>query len=194
MADKSVCSIPGCGKGGRQRRGLCSSHYQRMMRHGDPHAGRVANGEPDRFLREEVLTYDGDECIFWPYAHDGHGYPRMNVDGKLVGVHRMVCKEVNGPPPGDDYDAAHSCGKGHLGCLTKRHLSWKTRSENFADKEDHGTVVRGEAVHNAKLTEDKVRAIRALQGKKTQKQIAAMFGITSSWVGMIHRRLAWAWM
>lgn len=118
----------------------------------------------------------------------------MNVDGKLVGVHRMVCEEVNGPPPGDDFDAAHSCGKGHLGCLTKRHLSWKTRSENFADKEEHGTVVRGEAVHNAKLTEDKVRAIRALRGKKTQKQIAAMFGITHSWVSMIHRRLAWAWM
>ncbi|MBZ9922605.1 hypothetical protein LB579_33660, partial [Mesorhizobium sp. BR1-1-7] len=26
----------------------------------------------------------------------------------------------------EDAQAAHSCGKGHLGCAAKRHLSWKT--------------------------------------------------------------------
>jgi hypothetical protein len=32
----AVCSIPGCGVGGRITRGWCSKHYQRWHTHGDP--------------------------------------------------------------------------------------------------------------------------------------------------------------
>lgn len=37
MADKPVCKIEGCGKGGKLTRGWCAMHYGRYRAHGDPH-------------------------------------------------------------------------------------------------------------------------------------------------------------
>ncbi|RWO34773.1 MAG: hypothetical protein EOS10_00270 [Mesorhizobium sp.] len=130
----NICSISDCGKS-HAARGWCIVHYQRWSRHGDPLAGRkTMNGEPQRYYREVVLTYEGDECIPWPYVVSFGGYGRMKKDGTMQFVHRLVCAEVNGPPPTPDHEAAHSCGKGHLACVTKRHLSWKTPKENCAER------------------------------------------------------------
>lgn len=41
MADcKPICSVPGCGNGYRVKKGLCSAHYQRKARYGDPLGGQ----------------------------------------------------------------------------------------------------------------------------------------------------------
>lgn len=62
MASPRLCSIPGCGKP-HDARGWCKNHYGRWSRYGDPLAGRIPpNGEPYRFLVEEILPYRGDEC------------------------------------------------------------------------------------------------------------------------------------
>lgn len=87
----------------------------------------------ERFFREVVLSYDGDECLTWPYAKDGHGYGQLFRGGRNFTVSRLVCIEVNGPPPGPDYDAAHTCDNGHLACVAKRHIVWKTHAENMLD-------------------------------------------------------------
>ena len=99
-------------------------------------------GEPMRYFREVVLAYDGNECQTWPYARSDRGYGQVYQDGRVEYVHRMVCEERHGPPPTPKHDAAHSCGKGHEGCVTKRHLSWKTHKENMADAIEHGTLGR----------------------------------------------------
>lgn len=45
-----ACSVDGCERTGRLRRGMCITHYQRWLRHGDSHvvktAGRKAAAAP----------------------------------------------------------------------------------------------------------------------------------------------------
>lgn len=52
----------------------------------------------------------------------------------------------------------------------------------------------GEQAANAKLTADKVRAIRRLyrSGEMNQVELAAVYGVTQSLISAIVRRLAWA--
>lgn len=196
MAEKSICTIPACDKRAINSRGWCWGHYTRWRRHGDPLGGsqRAADGEPERFYREVVLAYDGDECLQWPYAVNEHGYGKLFRDAGMRRVPRLVCDEANGPPPTPDHEAAHSCGNGNKGCCTKRHLSWKTSAENKADMLEHGTRVKGERHGRSKLTENDVREIRALQGLMTQATIAKQFNISAAGVGLIHLRKKWAWL
>jgi hypothetical protein len=118
----------------------------------------------------------------------------MRVDGALVYVHRRVCEDVNGPPQVPTDEAAHSCGKGHIGCVTRGHLSWKTRQQNRDDMLIHGTIARGEASGRAKLTESDVREIRALKGREHQRVTANRFGVSRRAIGAIYRGDSWAWL
>jgi hypothetical protein len=78
--------------------------------------------------------------------------------------------------------------------VNKRHLSWKTRLENEADKLVHGTVLRGERQNGAKLKEEHVRQIRGLEGMMSQGQMAAMFGVDRITINDIFRGRTWAWL
>lgn len=191
-----ACSIDGCNGNAHWRvngrREWCSAHYQRWKTHGDPLAGGTPIGEPERFLRETVFHYEGDECLIWPFSRDSNGRGQIRYNGRLRIVSRIVCTEAHGPAP--NLDAAHSCGNGHLGCVTKRHLSWKTPKGNKADELIHGTRIRGERHTSAKLTENDVLAIRALQGRLLQREIAAQFGVTAQTVSSIHKKRKWGWL
>jgi HNH endonuclease len=190
MPEAKLCSIDGCGKQVKNR-GYCTAHYKRWWRHGDPLAGRTPNGEPARFLTEVAYPYAGDECLRWPYGHNGDGYGQITHGGKHTYVHRKVCEEVHGPAPSDEHETAHSCGNGHLGCITPNHLRWATMSENHADRVIHGTSNRGERCGAAKLTEPEVRTILAMKGSALQREIAERFNVTPSNIGVIHRRKSW---
>jgi len=61
----------------------------------------------------------------------------------------------HGKPPTSKHHASHQCGV--RACVNKRHLSWKTPSENEQDKRMHGTYSRGPA---RKLSDGDVREIR----------------------------------
>jgi hypothetical protein len=144
---------------------------------------RTSPGSCQKFLAK-ALAYKGDECLFWPYSGKPGGYPQIWLDGtsKLLG--RVVCERVHGPPPTPEHEAAHSCGRGNKGCITPRHLRWATHAENVADRVAHGT---------AKLTAKDVRAIRRMvsQGTRTQKQLAARFGVGEPTISKIVRREMW---
>lgn len=188
-----ICSIQNCGKP-HAARGWCSVHYNRWRTNGDPLSGGTSMGEAYRYYRDIVLTYNGDECLSWPYARDSGGYGRLRVAGKGQSVHRLICEEANGPPPSGEHEAAHSCGRGHEACVAKRHLFWKTPKENSSDKFVHGTVTRGEVNSSAKLTENDVRSIRSLRGVMPQSKIASLFGVGQSCVGKIHSGTNWGWL
>lgn len=189
MATSRICSIPDCGKP-HDSHGFCGAHAQRFRKHGDPLAGRTPEGALPKFINETVLPYVGDECLIWPFSRT-KGYAAMGGKGQTVYVSRLVCEHRNGPPPSPAHQAAHSCGNGHRGCVTPRHLSWKTRKENMADCVGHGTHKRGERHPLVKLNADQVRQIRALRGAMSQTAIGARFGVTQSLVGMIQRRTIW---
>ncbi|WEX10290.1 helix-turn-helix transcriptional regulator [Chelativorans sp. AA-79] len=194
MAAIRICKIPGCDKAPKAR-GWCSMHYDRWRVHGDPLGGRETfNGEPERFFREVVLSYKGDECLIWPYGRDRHGYGKLRRNGRDRVVSRLICEEVNGPPPTPQHEAAHECGCGNLGCVTQAHIIWKTRTENQSDKLTHGTHNRGKQHGLSKLTEHDVRQIRALRGKMHQRDLAEMFGVSPTTISQIQRRLRWKWL
>ena len=190
MATSRICSIPDCGKP-RVKRGWCATHYSRWRIHGDPtHLDRAANGELEHYLREVVMTYDGKDCLIWPYARS-HGYAIITRNRHNIPVSRLVCEDEHGPAPTPDHQCAHSCGRGHLGCVARSHLRWATRTENMADCDIHGTRPRGERHGRSTLTEESVRNIRSLEGAKTQRDIARLFGVCQMTVSLIHRRKIW---
>ena len=190
MATRFLCSVPDCDKAAITR-GWCQAHYRRWQRHGDPLAGRTPNGKAHEFL-EFAASYEGDDCLTWPYATVENGYGRVNIGGRIRVASQVVCEIAHGERPSDRHEAAHSCGRGHLGCVNRLHLSWKTPSENQADKVSHGTALRGERSNFAKLTEDDVR--RIFRDSRTGTAIAADFGISFVTVSDIKRRKSWFWL
>lgn len=147
------------------------------------------------FLDNVAIPFDGDECLIWPHKRKATGYGEIRVLGvknKWVMVHRVVCEAVNGPPPSKRHQAAHSCGKGHEGCVSPKHLRWATPQENAADRIAHGTDNRGERNGRAKLTRRQAREILDLKGQMLHREIAEKFGVSDNLVSAIHTGRRWA--
>lgn len=194
---KGVCAIDGCGRS-VQARGWCDKHLRRWYRHGDPLGGGTPkDGTVREYFDNVVIPYAGDDCLIWPFARYAGGYGKMSGnDGSTLLVHREACRAKHGPPPEDQHEmqAAHNCGNGHLGCCNPNHLRWDTCAGNAADRLQHGTHNRGERHPHAKLTEDDVREIRALEGAVSQVKLAERFNVTTRNIRAIHRRRIWAWL
>lgn len=189
-----LCSIPDCGKPNKTL-GLCSMHYERQRVHGSPHGGKYHQGDALRYFNEVVLPYEGDECLIWPYTRPSRGYAAIIIEGRRMPTTRYLCEIMYGKPPTDArYDAAHSCGNGKGGCVTKRHLRWATRTENLSDRIGHGTVPRGRRNGQSKLTESDVREIRRLAGKCTARELAERFPVKVDQIQKIQQRKWWAWL
>lgn len=193
MANSRLCSIDGCGKS-HKAKGCCHAHYLRLLRHGDPLGGGTSKGELLRWIHEVAIHHVGDDCLHWPYGNYGNGYGQFTIHGKKVGAHRYVCELAHGEAPTPDHDAAHSCGKGHEGCIAPDHLEWKTTAENMADKLVHDTHQRGERQWNAKLTEDNAREIIGLKGVESLTSLAARFGVARQTIYNIHAGRTWNWV
>lgn len=191
------CAVADCSNPVRCK-SLCSSHYARWRAHGDPLGGRqttTKRGEATSYYRDVVLPFSEDVCLFWPYGKNSDGRAFLASRSAATNlVHRRALIELEGPPPSDIHEAAHSCGNGHLACVNPRHVRWALPVENSADQLIHGTRNRGSRHGLSKLTEDDVRKIRALKGKMLQREIAARFGVTYSTVSSIHKGISWGWL
>lgn len=147
------------------------------------------HGDPKRFL-EAATEYAGDDCLLWPYGNV-RGYGNLWHNGKHQLVTRIICERLYGAPPTSAHEAAHSCGKGHLGCCNPRHLRWATSRENKADREAHGTAPHGERNSQAKLTASQAAVIRSLRGVSTCREIGRQFGISRTQVSDIQNGKYW---
>lgn len=193
MADLRLCSVAECSKPAVKRR-LCNAHYLRAWRHGDPLAGAAAKGVTKEFLSGS-LAHQGEECLIWPFAKHESGCAVRNERGRVVRVPREVCRLTHGEPPAPHYQAAHSCGNGHLGCVNPRHLRWATPADNNLDKIGHGTHSRGRHNPSNVLSEAEVRQIRSISpDQATFAATARRFGVSASTVRDIARRRTWAWL
>jgi hypothetical protein len=189
-----TCTIEGCGRA-EKAKGLCGRHHKRMWKYGDPHFTKTKpRGVAQEFYENVVLTYEGEECLIWPFARTRNGYGTIKRNGRDGITSRFVCEDSHGPPPTLEHEAAHSCGNGRLGCVTKGHLSWKTRVENQADRLIHDTHIRGERSYTAKLTEAQAREILSLAGVESGGSIAKRYGVSRRAVYSIHKGLKWAWL
>lgn len=136
-----ICIVGGCDTpAAKGRWNYCSRHYKRWYRYGDPLAGGTPKRELQKYLENVVLKFVSDECLIWPYSKNGVGYGQIRKGYEKLLVHRIACEALHGPPPTQKHEAAHNCGKGHLGCCNPHHLRWATRAENQADRKIHGTA------------------------------------------------------
>ncbi len=190
---KRICLVPDCGKP-YHAHGYCSRHAGRFRLHGDPIGGRrgAGRGEPLQWIKDHA-AYEGDDCIRWPFEIAKYGYGTVKHEGKKRVASRVMCEEAHGPAPSPKHEAAHSCGNGHLACMNRRHIRWATKLENVHDAMAHGTNVRGEKVHCAKLTEEDVRRIRSIGRSMKQKEIATIFGVRDNTISRILSGKRWGW-
>ena len=177
-------------------RGWCKMHYNCLRRDGSLRVVQVQarKGMPWWFVREVVIPYEADDCLVWPYGKVQGGRSRIRHEGRNRSVSSVVCEIVHGLPPTPKHEVAHSCGKGHEGCVNPRHLRWATHTENMADAIRHGTTTRGERHSQVKLTEAQVHRIRALKGKRPPQEIAETFGVSKSTIRSIYACRTWSWL
>jgi hypothetical protein len=189
MAQAELCAVSGCGKAAHCQ-SLCNGHYYRWKRYGDPLAGRTPDGEPLRFLRAAHL-HKADDCIFWPYASGTDGYGQVRYEGRMWRPSRLICLWTHGDPPTTEAHAGHSCDNGHLGCINRRHIAWRSAQENANDRLAHGTVLARESAPSARLSEGDVAKIRALAGQVSQEDLARRFAVSQGHVSRIILNKAW---
>lgn len=137
------------------------------------------------------VGYQDDWCLMWPFGSKLHGYGQMSHLGVRYYAHRLMCELAHGAPPSPLHEAAHSCGRGHEGCVNPQHLSWKTKSENLLDCRQHGTQVRSKFGIGGRLNAEIAQQIRELKGVKLQREIAEQFNVSESTVSDIWLGRTW---
>ena len=190
MTTGKICSIDGCSKP-FMARGWCSAHWTRWKRNGHPLGGGIDRGKTVEFF-EEAKKFNGKECMIWPYAKDANGYAQINYGGKVRYVHREVCIFIYGEPE-DGVVAAHSCGRGNMGCINPSHLRWATFKENYEDSVLHKTAVRGERVGNSKLKKEDIKKIKQMRKTRTQQNVANVFSVSRTAISDIENGRRWKW-
>jgi len=150
--------------------------------------GRTKIGTARVFF-EKALASCTDECVIWPYAiQPNTGYPWIKIDGHSTTAHRAICLRAHGECP-EGHETAHSCGV--RACINPKHLSWKTRTANMADKTLHGTDNAGDRNGQAKLNWAKVHNIRANTLGLNQIELAKEHGVSTATISLIQRDLSW---
>jgi hypothetical protein len=125
-----------------------------------------------------------------------HGYLRVSLQCSCPAgrrrylIHDLVLTAFVGPrPPGmvarhfPDRDPSNNA----IG-----NLQWGTPKENSADRDSHGTMIRGSRSASAKLSEaDVVEMRRLVDGGMRLKAVADIFGVHASRLSHIFAGRAW---
>lgn len=145
----------------------------------------IGDGPRAEWLRAHFDFPHKDWCLIWPFSRSQTGYAMFGADNKFR-AHRVMCEHRHGPAPTPEHYAAHSCDRGHEGCVNPWHLDWKTPSENQYDRHKDGEVVPAR-----KLNADCARQIRDLKGLEPILDTAARFGVSESNVRLIQSGKTW---
>lgn len=141
----------------------------------------------EAFLRANV-NFAGPHCLPWPYKCVPSGYGLAVVGGVQKRASRWMCILAHGEPPFAKAEAAHSCG--NASCVNPSHLRWATPKENSADKEAHGTVVRGERSGKTSLTSADIIEIR--NAPPDLHALMKKFGVSKGCLSKIRSGARWS--
>jgi len=170
---------------GTVRNGLCTRHYMRNWRNGDPLAGRTARGVVERYFNDSI-NIETENCIEWMYANvEGYGIFKRN---KRV-TREVLRLKVGNAPQGKNL-ALHTCD--NPPCFNYKHLFWGSNSDNGKDMATKGRSHRGSKHHLSKLSEKDVLGIRVSVG--TQTCLARRYGVSQTTVYNIKNRRTWKWL
>jgi hypothetical protein len=150
------------------------------------------------WLLDRVHTEPNTGCWLWAASTNGDGYAQCCIDGQTRPVHRTVYVRLVGPI-GPGLCVCHRCDM--RCCVNPAHMFLGTHAENMADMVRKGRQARGrilareqagERNENARLTEDAVRAIRAMRVDGVDLGvIAERFGIARQYVYNVCARITW---
>lgn len=102
-------------------------------------------------------------------------------------VHVLILESFVGPRP-EGLVARHLDGNSLHNAVWN--LQYSTQRENLSDREEHGTLLRGEDCSYAKLTTAQVRSIR--EDLRLHRVIAEEYGVGRQLIGDIKNRRRWA--
>lgn len=139
-----TCSVEGCDRPKSAARGMCSSHYHRFLRYGDPLADPRAEahelsltpeGTAERFW-ERVDKRGPDDCWPWTGQRNSGGYGVFKVptdDGRVIltTASRAVWLVVHGSLPPKHLFACHRCDT--PSCVNPAHLFLGDQFANMQD-------------------------------------------------------------
>lgn len=128
MSAARLCGVEGC-EGVQRARGLCNRHYLRLLRHGDPSAGRAPADLLERVIAGLDVTGD---CWLWTRQCNEHGYGLIPVATgdryRPRRVHRVLYELTVEPiPSGLVLD--HLCR--NPPCANPDHLEVVSQRENM---------------------------------------------------------------
>lgn len=149
-------------------------------------ARRLANG---------IASAPDDQCWEWARVRNQHGYGQLRVAGRMVYAHRLAC-ELGVRPIPDGMHVLHQCDNPR--CINPAHLSLGTHSQNMKECSERGRaripnpIKRGEQNGAAKLADVEVLSIRRLlSAGRTQRDIAARFGVSQQTIANIKSGKRW---
>ena len=173
-------------------------HYQRWLKT-RPATERVVPTTAERFLAK-VVRRGPDECWLWTGSQDKDGYGVFHVPvgggrQKKVRSTRYAYEHWVGPVP-DGRIMCHTCD--NPPCVNPAHLFPGTPSDNTQDAMAKGrwNPPRGTRNSRAVLTEDQVRAIRALYvpRKFSFRRIARVLGVSEYATKEVIQGNNWRWL
>lgn len=140
------------------------------------------------FLMTKATPIPESGCWIWDRGTTVKGYGQMHLNGKRKYAHRHAYELANGPIP-NGLGICHKCDV--PACINPSHLFAGTHQENMTDRDRKGRLAirYGEKNSAAKLTADKVRALRA-SGLRDH-EAAKVFGISRRHANDIRRGLVW---
>lgn len=143
----------------------------------------------------ERMEQSGD-CLLWTRSRTKDGYGQVWYEGKVWKASRVAWLLTHGPIP-DGVRVLHNCpGGDNPACCNPDHLFLGSQSDNVRDmmaKGRNASTPRGAANPNTHLTDDDVRAIRALysSGEYAYAGLAAAFSVGQSTIARIVKGESW---
>lgn len=108
-------------------RGMCSIHYQRWKRTGNPEAnqqGKRTDAKPIEQRVAENYTVLENGCWEWSLGINQYGYGKVKYEGRTLGAHTVSFYLASGEWPEDELDhLCHTLDKdciGGVGCMHRR--------------------------------------------------------------------------
>jgi len=142
----------------------------------------------------KYIISDNDCWVCVSHAHDKQGYPKKYYNGITTSISRIILQLEDPQPKDHKFQALHSCD--NPTCINPAHLRWGTVQDNINDMIERGRQPnrQGENCGGSKLTEEEVRAIRAMYatGNHSYVKIAEIFNSSESNIGSIVTRVSWA--
>lgn len=153
-----------------------------------------------------IIRKELGPCWEWTSTLDKHGYGLFGVRRRQILAHRSTLEIHLGEELGD-FQSCHHCDNPK--CVRPSHLFKGTNADNQIDSRKKGRafkigemqhfskkyperVLKGEQIHTAVLTEEKVREIRNRHtGWRSELPLSLEFGVSRHQIYMIVTKRSW---